>query len=136
MTSLIGVLVAVFGAGGLGVYVSKKFIIDPIREYRDIRKQISRDLVDYANLIANPGSGNPQRIQEAENAFRSHASELKAAVDDILVYRLWVKLRFVPAREEVDEAKQQLIGLSNCLDQGDVVWNDEMRKKLKTIMGL
>lgn len=136
MTSLIGVLVALFGAGGVGAYISKKFIVDPIREYRDIRKQISRDLVDYANLIANPGSGDSHRTKEAEKALRGDASDLKAAADDIPVYSLWAKFGIIPLREEVNEAKQKLIGLSNSLDQGNVVWNDEMRNKLKTIMGL
>jgi len=136
MISIGAVLGGLFGAGGIGLYISKRFIIEPIREYRDIRKQISRDLVDYANLIANPGIDDSQRIQEAEKAFRSNASDLKAAADDIPVYSLWSKFRIVPPREEVDEAKQQLIGLSNSLDQGNVVWNDEMRNKLKTIMGL
>lgn len=49
--------------------ILKVFVIDPIREYRAIRKNISRDLVDYANLIANPGSGKQARIDEAEKPF-------------------------------------------------------------------
>jgi len=55
MASLVGLLLALFAAGGLGTYILKRFVIDPIREYRNVRKEISRDLVDYANLIANPG---------------------------------------------------------------------------------
>lgn len=136
MTSLIGVLAGLFAAGGIGTYVLKIFVIDPIREYRNVRKNISRDLVDYANLIANPGSGDPARIDEAETAFRDHASDLKAAADDVPLYSLWVKIRLIPPREEVSEARKQLIGLSNSIERGNVIWNDEMRKKLKTIMGL
>ena len=136
MTSVIGVLVGLFAAGGVGTYILKIFVIDSIREYRNVRKNISRDLVNYANLIANPGSGQSARVKEAETAFRNHASELKAAADDIPMYGLWAKIRLIPPREDVKEARKQLIGLSNSLDQGKVLWNDKMRKKLKTIMGL
>lgn len=121
LTSLIGVLVAIFGAVGVGAYISIKFVVAPIREFRDIRKQISRDLVDYANLIANPGSGDSQRIKEAEKALRGDASDLKGATDDIPMYSLWAKFGIIPVREEVNQARQRLIGLSNSLDQSNVV---------------
>lgn len=136
MTSLGALLLGLLGSGSIGLIIAKKFIIEPIREYRDIRKGISRDLVDYANLIAHPGSGDPQRIQQVEEAFRSNASDLKAAADDIPLYRLRSGLGIVPPKEKVNEAKQQLIGLSNFLNQGNVVWNDKTRKELKSIMGL
>lgn len=87
-------------------------------------------------MIANPGSGDPQRIQDAEKAFRGNASDLKAAADDISMYGLWARLGIIPPRKEVDEAKGKLIGLANPLEQGDVVRSDEMRKKLKRILGL
>jgi len=34
------------------------------------------------------------------------------------------------------EAKRQLVGLSNSLQQGRVEWNDEMRNKLQGLLGL
>jgi len=99
---------------------AKVFIVDPIREYRQVRRNVSRDLVDYGNLIANPGSGESDRIDEAEATFRGHASELKAAIDDIPLYGIWARLRLVPPRDDALEAKRQLVGLSNSLQQGRV----------------
>ncbi|NHN60447.1 MULTISPECIES: hypothetical protein [Halorussus] len=134
MVSLIAIIGGLFAAGGLGTYAAKVFIVDPIREYRQVRRDVSQDLVDYANLIANPGSGESDRIDEAEEAFRSHASKLKAAIDDIPMYG--ARLGLVPPREDVLEAKRQLIGLSNSLQRGRVEWNDEMRNKLEELLGL
>ncbi|WP_227130946.1 hypothetical protein [Halorubellus salinus] len=136
MVSLLAIIGGLFAAGGLGTYAAKVFIVDPIREYRQVRRDVSQDLVDYANVIANPGSGESNRIDEAEDAFRGHASKLKAAIDDIPMYGLWARLRLVPPRGDVLEAKRQLIGLSNSLQRGRVEWNDEMRNKLENLLGL
>jgi hypothetical protein len=136
IVSVLALLGGLFAAGGLGTYAAKVFIVDPIREYRQVRRNVSRDLVDYGNLIANPGSGESDRIDEAEATFRGHASELKAAIDDIPLYGIWARLRLVPPRDDALEAKRQLVGLSNSLQQGRVEWNDEMRNKLQGLLGL
>ena len=136
MVSVLALLGGLFAAGGLGTYAAKVFIVDPIREYRQVRRDVSRDLVDYGNLIANPGSGESDRIDEAEEIFRGHASDLKAAIDDIPLYGIWARLRLVAPRDDALEAKRQLVGLSNPLQQGRVEWNHEMRNKLEDLLGL
>lgn len=125
---------AVFGGGLL--YGSKKTVIDPIREYRRIRKEISKDLVNYANVISNPGSSKQDRIDEARKILRGDASELKSVVDDIPMYDLWAALRLVPSRGDVEEAKKNLIGLSNSVDSGDPLRNHDMRKTVESSLGL
>lgn len=52
---IVGSLAALLAAGGLIGYVLKRFLADPYLEYRQVRKNIARDLVDYANVAANPG---------------------------------------------------------------------------------
>ncbi|AWB28445.1 hypothetical protein [Halococcoides cellulosivorans] len=136
MVSVLALLAGLFAAGGLGTYATKVFIVDPIQEYRQVRRDVSRDLEYYGNLIGNPGSGESDRIDEAEETFRSHASDLKATIDDIPLYGIWVRVRLVPPRDDVLEAKKQLVGLSNSLQQGRVERNDEMRNKLKDSLGL
>lgn len=131
---LVEIGTAVLGGGLL--YGSKKTVVDPIREYRTARKEISKDLVNYANVISNPGSSKQDRIDEARRALREDASELKSAVDDIPMYDLWAALRLVPLRDNVEVAKKNLIGLSNSVDSGDPMRNHDMREAVESSLGL
>lgn len=131
---LLEIATVVIGGGVL--YGSKKLVIDPIREYREVRKKISQDLVNYANVITNPGSPNQSRIDEAHRVLRDDASKLKSVVDNIPSYDLWAKLRFVPSREDVVEAREKLIGLSNSVESGDPLRNHEMVQDVKSALGL
>ncbi|WP_157224618.1 hypothetical protein [Natronococcus occultus] len=123
-------------AGGLILYGCKKIVIDPIQEFRSVRKNISKDLVKYGNVISNPGSADQGRIDDAESDLRDDASDLKSAVDDIPKYDSFADIGIVPSREDAKTAKRNLIGLSNSVEEGDPMTNHEMREDVESSLGL
>jgi len=82
------------GAGVLGALL-KDTVVRPIRDYRQARKKVAKDLIKYSHLITSPGSGASDRMDEARYEIRDDAAELRAVMEDVPAYWAWA-LFFVP----------------------------------------
>jgi len=131
MITEIGVAVI---AGFVGAIISG-FVVRPVREYREVRKKIAKDLIMYANLITSPGSGSQNKMDEASYEIRKDAAELRAVIEDIPFYYLWFLFR-VPAPTTLESVEGRLIRLSNSIHSGDTVKNQEDKEEIKQLLNI
>ncbi len=111
---------------GVVAWLVTHLVGKPFLAYRELRAEIVRCLILYANVPTLPAAvlsvlPLPDRAVEARTKYRDLASQLMAWGNTIAVYRLWALLAIIPTREELEEAKRNLIGLSNTIgdfDQG------------------
>lgn len=123
----IAIIAGFFGA------LLKDFVVRPLREYRQIRKKIAKDLIKYSHLITSPGGGAQDKMDEARYELRDDAAELRAVIEDIPGYVLW-SLFVVPSPSTLERVEGRLIRLSNSIHSGDPIQNDEDRRKVKRLL--
>jgi hypothetical protein len=125
LTVIGGILVFVVGQ------IIAKFFIEPMHEQFRLIGEIANSLIFYANVYSNPGSGKPDKMDEASKMLRQQASQLMARTHAIRWYKLWQFLRIVPKYVDVIEASRNLIGPSNSIHQGNPMVNNDMRKGIE-----
>lgn len=118
----IAVLAGFFGA------ILRDYVARPLRDYRQIRKKIAKDLIMYSNLITSPGAGTQNKMDEASYELRSDAAELRAVIEDIPCYALW-SLFWMPSSATLECVESRLIRLSNSIHSGEVIDNHNDREK-------
>lgn len=104
------------GAGG---WVATHLIGKPFLACLDLRTEITRCLVLYANIPCSitPKVAPPPRTIEARNKYRELASQLIAIGNTIPFYQVWSLIGMIPKWSELQEAKGNLIGLSNSIGE-------------------
>jgi hypothetical protein len=128
---LVQITVAVL-AGFLGGLL-QGYILRPIRDYRQARKKIAKDLIKYGHLISSPGSGYPDKMDEAKYELRDDAAELRATIEDIPGHRI-LSLFIVPSESTLQQVEGRLIRLSNSVHSGDVSRNNRDRRKVRDLL--
>ena len=108
-TVLAGVLTFVIGQ------LIVKLLIDPVQNMKATIGVISHNLVLYANVIANPGVGTKELMDEASRALRGQSSQLRAHLFLIPAYTVTSKVFGLPSITNVRSASRALIGLSNSV---------------------
>jgi hypothetical protein len=117
--------VGAFALGGVGWLVTS-FVASPFRKFFDLRSEVIHKSVLYANVSAaekenTDGSIEPiavsegeiERLQEAQDAFRDLAAQMRAlALNEPFAVRL-VELR----GHDPMEASACLLGVSNTLNR-------------------
>ena len=119
----------------IGQIVSK-FLIEPILEQRRVIGEIAYSLIFYARDYTSPGLGKRDRMDEASEVLRQHASQLRARTHAIPWYGFWALLRRVRKYEDVLEASKRLIGLSNSIHQGDGLRNYQLARDIEKLLGI
>lgn len=94
-----------------------KLVIEPVHELKKTLGQISHSLIEYANVIANPGVPSKEIIDEASRQLRRLSSQLHAHLYLVPAYAVTARIFFLPSEQKVREASTELIGLSNSLSQ-------------------
>lgn len=100
---------------GVFVYVICEYLkeiwLQPLQEYKQLKAQISKNLIFYANIYTNPILTDNQNKSDHEKAsyeFRSHAADLVAFAE------MQNKIHFgIPKSSILREASKELIGVSN-----------------------
>lgn len=108
-TILTGVLTYIVGQLVL------KLVIEPVQEMRRTIGRVSHSLIEYANVIANPGVPTQDRIKEASNTLRSLSSELQSHLYLVPWYSTTTLVFGLPSPDKIIMASKSLIGLSNGL---------------------
>ena len=103
-----GVLVFIIGE------VLRDIWLMPLQEYKSLKSKISFALTYYAMYYANPidsatcAEDLGRTYREASHEIRKLSSELRGFIETLS----WIKLG-IPQKENLYEASQYLIGLSN-----------------------
>jgi len=112
--------------------IIKQPLINPVRHFHDVRRQVSKDLTNYASFISNLGSADPERMDEAASELRERATELGAARDDLIFHTLVASFNLAPSDTEINNACDNLIGLSNSVHNGEPLRNHNMKMEVET----
>lgn len=134
MQSFLQTIIGVFGA--ILVYVALKFFIELIVEYYKVVGRIAKDLIVYGKEYGNPGIGPPEDMDMASKSLREDAGLLSEKVAAIPWYPFWNLFGFVPTIEEINQAKAQLIGLSNSVRSGNPLENAERADKIVKLLSI
>ena len=113
MTYGLALLVAVVG------WIATNLIGKPYLAYRALRAEIASCLILYANIPCppHPEAILPPRTVEARDKYRGFASQLIAIANSVAFYRVWSSLGILPKWNDLEEAKGNLIGLSNSIGE-------------------
>ena len=126
--------------GGVVVFVLgqiiTKFFVEPIHDQFRLIGEIADSLIFYANLYMNPGSGKPEKMDEAAQKLRQQSSQLRARTYAIRWYELWEFVGLVLKRTDVMVASHNLMWLSQFVHQGDALENEERRWEIEKRLGI
>ncbi|WP_340121977.1 hypothetical protein [Methylobacter svalbardensis] len=104
---------------GVTVYVlgqiAVKLVIDPVQDFKKTIGQISHYLIEYKNIIDNPGVGDNDKICDASQHLRKLSSQLQAHLYLVPLYTITASTFRLPGKEQISIAGKALIGLSNSL---------------------
>lgn len=128
LTILGGVLVFGFSE------IIQKFLVEPVHEQAKVIGEIFFGIVYYGDRYANPGTGPPEAMAEAADAFRLYASRLEGTTHAIRWYRFFECIRLVPKRENVEEAVGNLIRISNSIYTGNGRENSNDADNVKKLL--
>ena len=120
----------------VGGQIITKFFVEPIHDQFRLIGEIADSLIFYANLYMNPGSGKPEKMDEAAQKLRQQSSQLRARTYAIRWYELWEFVGLVLKRTDVMEASRNLMGLSQFVHQGDALENEERRWEIEKRLGI
>lgn len=94
-----------------------KLVIDPVQEQRRTIGRISHALIEYANVIANPGVPTEERMMQASTTLRSLSAELQTHLYLVPLYTITARVFRLPKNDAIMKATKSLIGLSNSVFQ-------------------
>lgn len=124
------------GSVGIIGYILAAFVGGPIRAYWGLKGEIARSLVFYANADSVQHVGDPLAV-EAEKKLRDLASTLTGIANEIPAYGLWAMLRVVPAPQDLEDARSNLIGLSNGIGvPGRSLENTKRHERIRKALGI
>ena len=129
---------AYFLCAALGVigYIGAHFALKPIVELRTTREAIAKALVLFGNLDAVCAPGDA-RIPKARGKYHELGSTLIAQAHSIPIYAVWSSLKIIPPFEEIDNARANLIALSNTVGvEGQREDNSRRQQNIETALRL
>jgi hypothetical protein len=98
-------------------FVSQKFFIPQILEFRSILKRARYDVIYYANVAPFKNKSgtfiNESELNDAHKELRVISSKIRACREDIPCYKLVSLTRIVPSFENTEIAAVNFIGWSN-----------------------
>ena len=103
-----------------GGWIAVHLVGKPYLEYRALRAEIARCLILYANIPCPPQPvfTLETRTIEARDKYRNLASRLMSIANMFIFYQAWsTRGLIMPKWKELDEAKGNLIGLSNSIGE-------------------
>lgn len=126
-----GIIIFVIGQIALELYIK------PLKRYKEIKSEIVKALVFYANIYYNPvpvsSTVMKSEREEAQKELRKLAGELNGFTEERSYYK-------GPGDEKIKKASSCLIGLSNSLEsvhpELDIEHNEKRVKELKELLNL
>jgi hypothetical protein len=116
-----------------------RFFVVPIRRLRRLISEIADSLVFYANVYCSPGFAPQAKSDEASEALRYQAYQLRNSTYEIPWYPLWESLKIVRKKTEIEEASEELMGLAKSVHGGMEVSggeNSRKRERVEKLLGI
>jgi len=116
-----------------------RLFVVPIRRLRRLIGEIADSLVFYANVYCSPGFTPQAKSDEASEALRHQAHQLRNSTYEIPWYPLWESLKIVRKRTEIEEASEELMGLAKSVNGGMEVSggeNSRKRERVEKLLGI
>lgn len=110
-----------------------KLILDPVHEAKKTIGQVSYALIEYANVIANPGVLKEEVIQDASHQLSRLSSQLQSHLYLVPVYDTTAVVFCLPSRSKILDAVKSLRGLSNGLHRATVGTYEANARKVQSI---
>ena len=121
------------------VFLLYRLFVVPIRRLRRLIGEITDSLVLYANVYCSPGFAPKAKSDEASEALRQQASQLRKSTYEIPGYTLWERLKIVRKRTGIEEASEELMGLAKSVHGGMEVSggkNSRKRERVEKLLGI
>ena len=112
-TILSGVFVFIVGQLAL------KLLIDPVHSMKKIIGEISHCLCKYAHITHNPAQFDENEILKIYMEVRGLAASLSSSMALIPAYRITRHFFSLPSREDLFQARKDMIGLANWMKNRD-----------------
>jgi len=121
-----GIEKAVLGCVSAVVGFSLGTAWKPLQEYLELKKEIRRSLIEFANCYGP--LVQKEKTDKASDKYREFSGRL-ASVPHLSLYWLYRWLNQVPDKDELLEAKTKFIGMSNVIYENDfeAIRKTEMR---------
>lgn len=116
-----------------------RFFVVPRHRQRRLIGEIADSLVFYANVYCSPGFTPQAKSDEASEALRHQAHQLRNSTYEIPWYPLWERLKFVGKRTEIEDASEELMGLAKSVHGGMEVSggeNSRKRERVEKLLGI
>lgn len=116
-----------------------RFFVVPIRSLRRLIGEIADSLVFYANVYCSPGFAPQAQSDEASEALRHQAYQLRNSTYEIPWYPLWEFSKIVRKKTEIEEASEELMGLAKSVHGGMGVSggeNSRKRERVEKLLGI
>ncbi|SRR6266498_2648321 len=123
MKELLGSIVFQTVISGVFVFVLsellQKFILEPVKNHKEIIAKIDNKLKLYGNIITNPPVGNqiPPIYFEVQSVLRELSCDLEVTYKTIPLRRFLSWLKFINYSFNVKNSASSLIFLSNSVTQ-------------------
>lgn len=95
-------------------YFFQKYFAEPRQALEKLVTDVDADLVFFANRWANPSEANTSKGLEAQESFRRHAANIRAAIRGIGRVR-GIFLCGLPPLKDYKESSELLIRISNSI---------------------
>jgi hypothetical protein len=121
------------------VFLLYRFFVVPIRRLRRLIGGIADSLVFYANVYCSPGFAPQAKSDEASEALRNQAHQLRNSTYEIPWYPLWESLKIVRKKTEIEEASEELMGLAKSVNGGMGISggeNSRKRERVERLLGI
>lgn len=124
---------------GLVVIVIGNFILKMIIEPLDNAfKQISKTknaLGFYARQISEPSLMKKEDIEEASDTLRKLSFDIFYIPNNVRLFSFFSRIKILPSKKNLEEAHQELMGLSNSLyDKSEAQENRRRRAKIDKLL--
>lgn len=127
-------------AGGVIIYAAGRLFValfvEPIHHLRSLIGEIADSLVFHADVYGNPGTFPMEKMDQVRETLRSQASQLSARAYCLPWYGFWGFIKVVPSKREIQQASQEIIGLSNSVHRGNAAQNVKTRKQIEKLLGI
>lgn len=105
----------------------------PLQEYFELKKEIRRAFIEYANCYGK--IVKQEKTEKASEKYREFSGRL-ASVPHMSLYWLYRWLNQVPDKEQLHEAKTRLIGMSNVIYTDDFEAIHKTEERIRRCLGL
>ena len=122
----------------VAVLLGRLFVV-PIRRLRRLIGEIADSLVFYENVYCSPGFAPQAKSDEASEALRHQAHQLRNSTYEIPWYPLWESLKIVRKKTEIEEASKELMELAKSVHGGMEVSrgeNSRKRERVEKLLGI